>query len=100
MMQRREKYGILLLSLFTLPVPAAAAANKCMEHSGRIFYQAAPCPVNTQGGDMSLNVNRTRTGPAQRPPTPATAPVTAEQATLPGQATDPTPATSPSDPEQ
>ena len=45
----------------------ALAANKCIDASGRIVYQAAPCPANTRGGDMSLNVNRPFTGQARSP---------------------------------
>ena len=45
----------------------ALAANKCIDASGRIIYQAAPCPANTRGGDMSLNVNRPFTGQAKSP---------------------------------
>lgn len=54
----------LLLSLLAAP---ALAANKCVEASGRIFYQAAPCPANARGGDMSLNINRPFTGQAKAP---------------------------------
>lgn len=45
----------------------ALAANKCVETSGRIFYQAAPCPANTRGGDMQLNVNRPFAGQVKSP---------------------------------
>lgn len=70
----------LPLALFAAPTPAA---YKCLEDSGRIFYQAAPCPANTRGGDMSLNVNRPFTGQARRPPAPETTPIPAEQTDLP-----------------
>lgn len=56
--------GIMLLSLLTTPV---MAVNKCVENNGRIFYQDAPCPANTHGGDMSENVNQTFSGKAKRP---------------------------------
>jgi hypothetical protein len=56
--------GIVLLSLLTTPV---MAVNKCVENNGRIFYQDAPCPANTHGGDMSRNVNQTFSGKAERP---------------------------------
>ena len=55
----------VLLALLAAP---ALAANKCVEVSGRIFYQDAPCPANTRGGDMSLNANRPFTGQAKPPP--------------------------------
>lgn len=55
---------IMLLGLLAEP---ALAANKCIDASGRIIYQAAPCPANTRGGDMSLNVNRPFTGQAKSP---------------------------------
>lgn len=55
----------ILLSLLAAPT---LAANKCVETSGRVFYQDAPCPANTRGGDMSLNVNRPFTGQAKPPP--------------------------------
>ncbi len=55
------RYWIMLLSLFATP---ALAANKCVEQNGRIFYQAAPCPANAHGGEMSLNVNRPFVGQA------------------------------------
>lgn len=45
----------------------ALAANKCVEVNGRIFYQDAPCPPNTHGGDLRLNVNRPFTGQSSRP---------------------------------
>ncbi|MCB1771149.1 MAG: DUF4124 domain-containing protein [Candidatus Competibacteraceae bacterium] len=54
----------MLLSLLTTPV---MAVNKCVENNGRIFYQDAPCPANTHGGDMSENVNQTFSGKAERP---------------------------------
>ena len=54
-MKHGNGYWAILLALLAAP---ALAANKCVEASGRIFYQAAPCPANTRGGDMQLNVNR------------------------------------------
>lgn len=54
----------ILLALLAAP---ALAANKCVEASGRIFYQAAPCPANTRGGDMQLNVNRPFAGQVKSP---------------------------------
>jgi hypothetical protein len=71
----------LPLALLAAPAPAPAA-NKCVETSGRVFYQAAPCPPNTRGGDLSLNVNRPFTGQAQRP-VPAEAAVTSGRAAAP-----------------
>lgn len=56
--------GLIVLSLLATPV---LAANKCVDPSGRISYQAEPCPANSRGGDMSLNVNRPFTGQAGRP---------------------------------
>lgn len=53
---------VMLPGLLAAP---ALAANKCIDASGRIIYQAAPCPANTRGGDMSLNVNRPFTGQAK-----------------------------------
>lgn len=58
--------GIMLLVVLVAP---ALAVNKCVEDSGRIFYQAAPCPANTHGGELSRNVNRTFSGQAERPAT-------------------------------
>jgi hypothetical protein len=57
---------MVLLSFSTIP---CLAVNKCVERSGRIFYQDAPCPADTYGGDMSLNVNRPFTGQAAPPVT-------------------------------
>jgi len=54
-----------MLSLLATPV---LAANKCVDPSGRISYQADPCPANSRGGDMSLNINRPFTGQAGIPP--------------------------------
>jgi len=56
--------GVVLLGLLAYP---ALAVNKCVEQSGRIFYQRAPCPANSHGGDLSRNVNRTFSGKVQRP---------------------------------
>jgi hypothetical protein len=61
------KHRRLAVALSLLAAPALAA-NKCVEISGRIFYQDAPCPANTRGGDMSLNANRPFTGQAKPPP--------------------------------
>ena len=57
-------FGLIVLSLLA---PPALAANKCIDPSGRISYQAEPCPANSRGGDMSLNVNRPFTGQAGIP---------------------------------
>ena len=56
--------GLIVLSLLATPV---LAANKCIDPSGRISYQADPCPANSHGGDMSLNINRPFTGQAGIP---------------------------------
>ena len=61
------KHRGLAVAISLLAAPALAA-NKCVEPSGRIFYQDAPCPANTRGGDMSLNANRPFTGQAKPPP--------------------------------
>lgn len=66
-----------LPSLLAAP---ALAANKCVETSGRIFYQAAPCPPNTHGGDLRLNVNRPFAGQAKRPATEGAITITTESA--------------------
>lgn len=63
-MKDEQWAGIILLSLLTTP---AIAVNKCVENNGRIFYQDAPCPANTHGGDMSQNANQTFSGKAERP---------------------------------
>ena len=55
---------VALPGLLAMP---ALAANKCVETNGRIFYQDAPCPPNTHGGDLRLNVNRPFTGQSSRP---------------------------------
>lgn len=60
-------YWVIPLALLAVPT---LAANKCVETGGRVFYQATPCPANTRGGDMRLNVNRPFTGQAKPPPTP------------------------------
>jgi hypothetical protein len=73
-------YWAMPLVLFAAPTPAA---YKCVEDNGRIFYQAAPCPANTRGGDMSLNVNRPFAGQARRPPAPEATPIPAEPTDLP-----------------
>lgn len=65
-MKRWNLAGIVLLVVLVTP---ALAVNKCIENSGRIFYQAAPCPANTHGGKMSQNINRTFSGQVQRPAT-------------------------------
>lgn len=79
-MKHGNGYWAILPALLAAP---ALAANKCVEAGGRIFYQAAPCPTHTSGGDMSLNVNRPFAGQAQRPaPTDATT-VTPERAVVP-----------------
>lgn len=57
---------VALPGLLAMP---ALAANKCVETNGRIFYQDAPCPPNTHGGDLRLNVNRPFTGQSSRLPT-------------------------------
>ena len=71
------KYWIwaALPGLLTAP---ALAANKCVETSGRIFYQDAPCPPNTHGGDLRLNVNRPFTGQSSRPATEGAITITTE----------------------
>lgn len=56
--------AIALLGLFAAP---ALAVHKCVEESGRIFYQDAPCPAHTRGGEMNRNVNRTFSGQVARP---------------------------------
>jgi len=56
--------GLIMLSLLATPV---LAANKCVDPSGRISYQADPCPASSRGGDMSLNINRPFTGQAGIP---------------------------------
>ncbi len=73
---------VLLLSLLATP---ALAANKCVESSGRIFYQAAPCPASVRGGDMSLNVNRPFTGQARPPALEGASAATAGHADPPAQ---------------
>ncbi|MFO1422495.1 MAG: hypothetical protein U1F70_02415 [Candidatus Competibacteraceae bacterium] len=70
----------MLLSLLAAP---ALAANKCVEANGRIFYQDAPCPANTRGGDMSLNVNRPFTGRAKPPATGGASAATTGNAVAP-----------------
>lgn len=81
-MKYHDWHGIVLLGLLASP---ALAANKCIEGSGRIFYQAAPCPVNTRGGDMRLNINQPFTGEAKHS-TPASEPAvkTERQDSAPG----------------
>jgi len=56
-----------IILLLNLPTASAWAVNKCVEDHGRIFYQDAPCPAHTRGGEMLQNVNRTFSGQAPRP---------------------------------
>ena len=56
--------GLIMLSLLATPV---LAANKCVDPSGRISYQADPLSGQPRGGDMSLNINRPFTGQAGIP---------------------------------
>ena len=62
------KYWIWAVLPGLLAAPALAA-NKCVETNGRIFYQADPCPPNTHGGDLRLNVNRPFSGQSSGPAT-------------------------------
>lgn len=71
------KYCIWAILPGLLAAPALAA-NKCVETSGRIFYQAEPCPPNTHGGDLRLNVNRPFTGQSNRPATEGVITITPE----------------------
>jgi hypothetical protein len=64
---RYENCGWAMLLLLALLAAPALAANKCVDMSGRVFYQAAPCPANARGGDMALNANRTFSGRAKTP---------------------------------
>ena len=75
-------WAILLLNL---PAPPTLAANKCIEPNGRIFYQAAPCPGNARGGDMSLNINRPFTGQVKRSSLEGASTATTSNATPPPQ---------------
>ena len=69
-------YWVIPLALLAVPT---LAANKCVETGGRVFYQATPCPANTRGGDMRLNVNRPFTGQAKpSTPTPISTTTTGE----------------------
>ncbi|HRD50895.1 MAG: hypothetical protein JNK95_13520 [Candidatus Competibacter sp.] len=65
-----RSWTLLLSALLAAPT---LAANKCVDASGRVFYQAAPCPANAHGGDMTLNINRTFSGRAKNPATEAAA---------------------------
>ena len=71
------KYWIWAVLPGLLAAPALAA-NKCVETNGRIFYQADPCPPNTHGGDLRLNVNRPFTGQSSRPATEGAITITTE----------------------
>ncbi|KAB2927766.1 MAG: hypothetical protein F9K25_13670 [Candidatus Contendobacter sp.] len=79
---------ILLLSLLVAP---ALAANKCVEPSGRIFYQAAPCPANARGGDMNLNINQPFTGQAKPPASEGASATPTDSPAAPPQSPSPTP---------
>ena len=70
-MNRGMGLWIVVLSLIAAPT---LAANKCMDENGRITYQALPCPADTQGGDMSLNVNRVYSGRVKAPTVEETPP--------------------------
>lgn len=63
-MRIMQVWTVMLLSL---PMTSVLAVNKCIEDSGRIFYQDAPCPAHTRGGELSDNANRTFAGQAPRP---------------------------------
>ena len=75
-MKHESRYWVLLLGALAAP---ALAANKCVDASGRISYQATPCPANAHGGDMSLNINRPFAGQAKSPSTAGSADATTDQ---------------------
>ena len=72
-MKQGSRYWVMLLGLLAAP---ALAANKCVDASGRISYQATPCPANAHGGDMRLNINRPFAGQVKSPSTAGSAAVT------------------------
>jgi hypothetical protein len=72
-MKQGSRCWVTLLGLLAAP---ALAANKCVDASGRISYQAAPCPASARGGDMGLNVNRPFAGQAKNPSTAGSAATT------------------------
>ena len=75
-MKQGSRYWVMLLGVLAAP---ALAANKCVDASGRISYQATPCPANAHGGDMSLNINRPFAGQAKSPSTAGSAAATTDQ---------------------
>jgi len=85
-MRYRNGWNGATLALWSLLTGPAWSAYKCVEEGGRIFYQDAPCPANTRGGELSQNPNRTFAGQAPRPAAsdPCCAAVP-ETATLPEQ---------------
>ncbi len=66
-MRYRNGWNGAVFVLWSLLTGPAWSAYKCVEEGGRIFYQDAPCPANTRGGELSQNANRTVTGHAPRP---------------------------------
>ena len=79
---------IAVLVLWSLLSGPAGAAYKCLEDGGRVFYQDAPCPAHTHGGELHQNVNRTASGRApppvfETPQTPCCAPESPPPSTPP-----------------
>ena len=79
---------IVVLVLWSLLSGPAGAAYKCLEDGGRVFYQDAPCPAHTHGGELHQNVNRTASGRApppvfDTPQTPCCAPESPPPSTPP-----------------
>ena len=75
-MKQGSRYWVTLLGALAAP---ALAANKCVDASGRISYQATPCPANAHGGDMRLNINRPFAGQANNPSAAGSAATTMDQ---------------------
>lgn len=99
---RYRKIAVLVVG--SLLSGSAGAAYKCLEDGGRIFYQDAPCPARTQGGELHQNVNRTFSGRApppafETPQTPCCAPESTHPSSSPPppapKAADPPPPSSP-----
>lgn len=58
--------NLAVIALWDLLTGPAGAAYQCLEEGGRLFYQDAPCPASTQGGERNPKVNRTFSRPVLR----------------------------------
>ena len=73
-MNRVFGLGVMLI-LSGIMTPVWGQAYKCIQQSGRILYQAQPCPADTQGGELSLNVNQPVAGVVPAPDFDSSTPI-------------------------